>query len=281
MRADIHMTPLLLGKLIWVCICSAVVSDVLAEPFEFKKLLPDSTKGVELRAVEVERKVQDDFTKVTYEMSFAQFPKDKTYRVFLKTPGTPWSIVAFPDGGTEIVLDEKSAPINPKTREARNFQVLLQKFVKGEWRDYGVKSTDDSVFAAIRIVPFPLEAQDAACRVAMVLGGPTTETYLVEGTGYQPGEEVKVELNTGDRTVQGQLPADADGRISLVVNHAHDKLKGKLSLSKQGKADLLVLEDNRTLFFGKTGGEATLKAAGNACSPVISYQWGTAGKKIQ
>lgn len=254
-------------------------------PFEFRKTVPPAknSDGVAINFSEVERTVADGVTQIKYAISFGGLVSGKDYALAMKGPGIPWVGMGDAANGIEFSMRSDGGLFFKKSGANYASEFIVNKFVLGEYRDFGLRSTDGEIYAKYRLVPFPLEVRDGACRIAMVIADPNAEVYFLEGYGFAQNANITITLVSGNRTSEEKALIDEEGRIrSLVIlNHSADRLKGKISAPASGDSPPIFIEQNRTLFLGRHGGDATVKILDKTCAPEIHYKWGTEAKKFQ
>ncbi len=101
--------------------------------------------------------------------------------------------------------------------------------------------------AFLKIVPFPNEASDKACRLQAVLLMPRAEEVAIEGSGFKPGADLITNTASGPEHLTGKAKADAQGRFfSVVLPHRKGEQKGTTQFE--------------------------VKSAD--CGPLVSFNWG-------
>jgi hypothetical protein len=61
-----------------------------------------------------------------------------------------------------------------------------------------VVSNDDShVKGFVQVIPFPNSATDKGCSLQSILGTPKGELTYVQGSGFEPNEELRVDSGLG------------------------------------------------------------------------------------
>ncbi len=201
-----------------------------------------ATPGVHLTLLEVKRTVLDSETEVTYKVQASGFPKGKTY--------TLWQ--TFTEGATKPLLsgfyvDDSGQLISEQKLPLEQVPLRLRNFVDGERLEYGLISTDQTVRAFAKAVPFPIEARDGRCLLWLELISPEGNTFYVSGEGFQPGEWV-----TGVSRSEGEIR------------------ERKVKVSSDGTLPSWYLQP---AVVGKVTGVASLTVTAKACNLAVQYRW--------
>lgn len=129
--------------------------------------------------------------------------------------------------------------------EALGFQAGLALAV-------GIQSHDASHRYLARAVPRPIRDQDANCRIELELASPDGRTYLLRGSGFEPGETLGGSWRYAKNTQEVDIHVLSDGSFTHPLFHT-------------GKAK------------GRKKWEAEIRLAGSSCAPGIEYFWGKKG----
>ncbi|MGH9862642.1 MAG: hypothetical protein ACRD35_04385, partial [Candidatus Acidiferrales bacterium] len=117
-------------------------------------------------------------TEVTYDLVTSDFPAGKVFQLYI------WSIeinrpLPFFKGKTA----DESGKLDPVSHS-------IDSFMRGEWMELSTLSTDGSVRACSRRIPFPLEARDNRCRVWLEVMNREATIFRVYAEGFEPNEEL-------------------------------------------------------------------------------------------
>lgn len=136
-----------------------------------------------------------------------------------------------------------------------NLTLSYHHYFRGEPIDYALISTDQTVRVYAQLTPFPLEAKsEGGCKLSMTLLSPNLRTFVITGEGFKPGETVTTISKSDSEIIEKEGIALGDGRINTFI------------------IDPGVV--------GKTGGTATFQASSKTCNVTVSYEWGTAMKRV-
>jgi hypothetical protein len=174
-----------------------------------------------------------------YVMRASGFPANKEYVLMMK----------YLDGkiGTVPIADIQ-ALLGGK------YSFVYSNVYRGEPIEYAVISSDGTVRAYTRIIPFPLEAKSKnGCKLVMSLVSPDLMNFAINAEGFGKGEVVKTTSRSGQETLVSNTTASEDGGFVVII------------------APGVV---------GQTGGEATFEASSSSCTVQINYDWGTAMKRV-
>jgi hypothetical protein len=134
--------------------------------------------------------------------------------------------------------DGPDDPINIKAQAAA-----------GEAKRMAVVSPDGKIAGFAETIPFPIEASDKSCKLAVVRMGASAETVAVRLTGFAPNERLTLTTRTDIEEASVDESADKQGSWTGVV---------KLPSKSQGKASI---------------GVAPVIA--QRCKVAVSFDWGT------
>lgn len=220
-----------------------------------------STPGVHLRMVEAGRRKQGGTTLVGYKFEADGVPSDRTFRLLMWSSGGEVSTLI--DGltathtGHLVCTDPIRADFALWKCEAQrlgelNIGVLRQ--VRGEATRAALVSRDGSVRAFARAVPFPLEAEDGACRLELESLAPEYRTFVLWARGFPAGSPARVGMRVGSDTREVVVRADEQGRFHL------------------------RLEPDEP---GEDGGKATVRAVSPDCRPELDFEWGDRAARVR
>ena len=226
-----------------------------------------ATPGAELRLEELDRKKVKGWTEVTYRLRTGGFPAGKQYTVWALP--SVWA-TAFRlttgfvanDSGSLVCgakpADYKGPPDwcpAPTESVEKKLRLDADRYYKGEAIGFAVISTDGTVRAFARAIPFPIQASDGQCRLAVELLSAQGLAFRVDGQGFAPGETVQTDSRSEGQVLKGQNQADGSGEF-----HAY-QVFSKVA--------------------GKESGSASYTAIGASCRVTVKYDWGKRALKEQ
>jgi hypothetical protein len=133
--------------------------------------------------------------------------------------------------------DGPDDPINIKAQSAA-----------GEAKRMAVVSSDGKIAGFAEAIPFPIEASDKSCKLAVVRMGASTDTVSVRLTGFAPNERLTFTTRTDVEEASVDQSADRQGSWTGVI---------KLPSKGQGKASIGVAP-----------------VIGQHCKVTVSFDWG-------
>jgi hypothetical protein len=209
-----------------------------------------NSPGVDLSLKEISRWRASDRTLVKYELHATGLPKDLTYDLLrVQISG---KILKQLDG---VTLDSEGRAICAGRKgtcsgSTPNSPIDLVFFAgKAEPMRLSLVSNDDSHLKGfIQVIPFPNSVTDKSCKLESILGTPKGELTYVQGSGFEPNEELTIDGESYGEKNHSVAKAEADG-------------------SYFGVALPNIL--------GKTSGTTTWSVKGKNCSPTLTFPWGT------
>jgi hypothetical protein len=121
-------------------------------------------------------------------------------------------------------------------------------FTKGEWMEVVLISTDKSINAVAKVIPFPIEVKDGLCRAWMELGSSDRKTFILFVEGLTPNIEVNTVSRSEKETLEGKAKTSATGTFTSIVLPAT---------------------------IGKQSGWASYEIAEKSCQLKLDFEWGT------
>jgi hypothetical protein len=209
-----------------------------------------NSPGVDLSLREITRWRASDRTLVKYGLYATGLPKDLTYdllkvqisgKVLMQMVG-----ITLDSDGRAICAGRKgtcsgATPDNP---------IELVFFAgKSEPIRLSLVSNDNpQVKGFIQAIPFPNSVRDKDCTLQAILGTPKGELTYVQGSGFEPNEEL-----TSDSESYGEK------------NHSVTKAEADGSYFAAALPNVL----------GKTSGTTVWSVKGKNCNPTLTIAWGT------
>jgi hypothetical protein len=208
-----------------------------------------NSPGIDLSLKEISRWRTSDRTLVKYELQATGLPKELIYSLLrVQING---KVVQQMDGvtinseGRAVCAGRKgtcsgSAPDSP---------IELVFFAgKSEPMRLSLVSDDDSrAKGFVQVIPFPNSVTDKGCTLQSILGTPKGELTYIEGSGFEPNEELTMEGESYGEKNHGVAKAEADGSyFTVALPHV----------------------------LGKTSGTTTWSVKGKNCSPTLTFSWG-------
>ena len=242
--------PLLLGSLSVTTRTDQILPGAPAATLHFVKS-PKQTTGVSLTLDEVSREKGRHGTMVKYRLTTSGFPTGKAYQLRVSSFSASKPIVYV----TAIHADDSGALVGGSLQGGASLEVTkliltIEDYNKGEFFMAEVVSDDDSVYAADRVHPFPIEAKDAGCHLWAELIKKDRKQFLIVGTGFGAGTDVRTASSEGD----GKDLKEGTERI--------------------GSNDLLLAQ----VLHRKLGGTGTFVVTGQRCKVTLQYDFGRQAK---
>jgi len=185
-----------------------------------------SSEGASLRVMEMERTPRSDGgTWVHYFLQGIGLPKNQLYSLWAwELGGEPKLVLSRVPLRSDGVLlcSGKLTDCSGATDE----QVYAARatVMKAEPVRLALVSADGRLRAFGNSVPFPVEAADQNCKVALQRRTPDSAEATISGTGFQPKERVTIAL-TGETTgATLRRNADDKGTWSADVSHTPDAM---------------------------------------------------------
>jgi hypothetical protein len=155
----------------------------------------------------------------------------------------------FTEGGFAMAFPCSELP-NRSINETMSFEI--SDFQAGLAIAVGVQSHDGAHRYLARAVPRPVKDQEAKCRIELELASPDGRTYLLMGSGFEPGEKLAGSWRYAKNMQELDILVLSDGSFTYPLFHT-------------GKAQ------------GRKKWEAAIQIAGSSCAPGIEYHWGKEG----
>jgi len=199
-----------------------------------------NSPGADLSLKEIDRSRTSDRTLVKYFLFATGLPTDLTYT--LSQVQINGQIIKLFEGVT--VDSEGMARCTPRKAPVE----LVFYAGKAEPKRLSLVSNDSHYKAFISTIPFPSSVTDKACKLESVIGMTKEEVTYIQGSGFEPNEELTVDSESYGEKNHGVNKAEADG-------------------SYFGVALPPVL--------GKSSGTTRWSVKGKNCNPVLNFSWGT------
>jgi hypothetical protein len=209
-----------------------------------------NSSGVDLSLKEISRWKTSDRTLVKYGLYATGLPKDLIYSLLrVQISG---KILKQMDGVT-LNSDGRAICAGRKgtcSGSTPNSPIDLVFFAgKSEPMRLSLVSNDDShVKGFIQVIPFPNSVTDKGCSLQSILGTPKGEVTYIQGSGFEPNEELTMNSESYGEKNNGVAKAEADGSYFAVA------LPNVL---------------------GKTSGTTVWSVKGKNCNPTLTFSWGT------
>lgn len=214
-----------------------------------------ATPGVQLSLVEVERRKLAGGEVIRFRAEAQGVPLGKLYTLWVGPlhRSTPMITGYAPDPSGAMMCADSATAVGPRKpaqlgwcAEPLHEQGLSGgQFAYGEAFAVALVSTDDSVRAYARSIPYPLTASRDGCSVTGEML--TRQSFMFTGAGFQPGESLQVKMRFGSGDDIRTQVADANGRF-----------------------DVLALPS----VHGKRGGDASIEVSATRCRVKLDYGWG-------
>ena len=209
-----------------------------------------NSPGVELSLKETNRSRSGDRTLVTYSLFSVGLSSDTTYTLIqVQLDGTMAKVM---EG---VTLNSKGEAICAGREgtcrgEASNDPIDLVVYAgKGEPKRFGLISDDEEhVKGFVAVVPFPNAKSEKGCRLESIIGSPNGELTFIQGTGFEPNEELTIDGESYGEKHHDKGTAQADGTYFLTL---------------------------MPYVTGKKSGKTTIDVKSKNCNPKLTFEWGT------
>lgn len=209
-----------------------------------------NSPGVELSLKEVGRTRGADRTFISYELYATGLPKNTSYTLFqVQINGSLLQAM------TGVTLDANgratcAGRAGTCSGRAPDDPIDLVLYAgEAEPKRFSLVSDDDAHLKGfVAVVPFPNSTTDKGCELQSIIGTPKGELTFIQGSGFEPNEELAVFSESYGEKVQTSAKVDPDGSYFGVV---------------------------MPNVLGKASGTTVWKVKGKNCSPELTFPWGT------
>jgi hypothetical protein len=221
----------------------------LASAHEEDTLDPhNATPGVRLTLLPLPASVEPPVPR--YRLQVIGLPAGTVVDVWVQEFGRPFQLVAsglWTDAAGAVVKDEITEG-GPSNRASSLVLEAGQSPLATVWM-VALVSSDRLVRAFAATIPHPIIARSGPCKLQLELISYQGDRFVATGAGFQPGEDVTIDMAVAGRISQRQRRVLADGRLAPdVISHLPD-------------------DAERT---------ARYAVAAKSCQVAIDYQWGKA-----
>ena len=209
-----------------------------------------NSPGVDLSLKEISRWRTSDRTLVKYGLYATGLPKELIYSLLrVQISG---KVLKQMDG---VTIDSEGRAICAGRKgtcsgSTPNSPIELVFFAgKSEPMRLSLVSNDDShVKGFIQVIPFPNSVTDKGCSLQSILGTPKGELMYIQGSGFEPSEELTTDGESYGEKNHSVAKADADGSYFAAAMPA---------------------------VLGKASGTTVWSVKGKNCNPTLTFSWGT------
>ena len=208
-----------------------------------------NTPGVVFDLEEVRRSKGSGHTVVAYKFITAGIPVDKELTLWHIQSGTNKPLLLCP---VEVLGGEPWCQLGGRGSLGtllNGFVQVFSNYVTGEPVRYLLVSLDQTVYAFVKKIPFPIEDQDGSCRISVEMSTVTGRRVVL--SGFPVGEQVEVRAKVGRRTIKETFMAEKSAR-------------------QDGLQKTIDLQPSR----GR-GGKATVEVKAPSCGLFVTYKWGS------
>ncbi len=203
-----------------------------------------NSKGAKLILKEIARGKVGEPIVVVYQMFISGTPLDQEYTIFTApTMASSIDDIQIVGDPVHIAPDASAADRDNTTR-----QIFVMDPAPGEPYRFGVMSRNEAHKAFITVVPLPIESTDRGCKLSVVRLTKYFELAFLQAENFPPNVDVS-------------FHSDSAGEVHDVVLKTNDK----------GYADGAIL----AVVKGKNKGKMVIQSALSACSPKVSFNWGS------
>jgi TPR repeat protein len=224
-----------------------------------------SSPGASIVFREERRIAQGGKTLMAYKVAAIGLPAGKTYTLYSWRFGNPQPVpiaIGYSvDASGKIVCAShpyRGAPdriIDQWCRTNLEDLILaLSDYQRAASFRVALISTDESVQAFARVIPFPIQASDKNCHIWVEQGSFDGTLFMIWGEGFEPSEVIRATTTSDGETQSEDSKVSSDSRYVLILSPA---VKGKDS------------------------GTASYAALGKSCNVSLKFDWGQAAMTIQ
>ncbi len=208
-----------------------------------------NSPGVQLSLKEISRSRTTDRTLVKYELFTTGLPKNLTYTLFqVQIDGQTFKVM----DGVTLDPDGRAICVGPKDTRNGNASSdpvdLIMFAATAEPKRLILVSDDGQFKGAVAVVPFSNTTVDKGCRLESVIGMPKGELTFVQGSGFEPNEELATNSESYGEKYHGSSKAEADGSFFAAT---------------------------LPYVLGKSSGNTVFEVRGKNCDPKLTFSWGT------
>ncbi len=212
-----------------------------------------ATPGVQLTLQEGSRATTPNgTTKVTYFLRVSGFPTGKTFKLWVKPFGS--SPESLSDVVGEFYVDPSGKLVSQEGGDLGQISLSAPSYAKGEPYEVALISTDQTIKAFAKAIPFPIEVKEGRCRLWLELISPTGEAFALQGEGFEPNEEVTTVSRSNGEVIQGKQKVLPDGRLPA-------NILAPAAVTRRYVASFTVI--------------------GKSCKLTVDYEWGPPALKTQ
>ncbi len=208
-----------------------------------------ATPGAVFLLEEIKREKLQNKTGVVYTIYFSGLPEDKVYLIWNKIWNGALDLMV-----PEIKIDKSGQLTMLDGKIVGN--IVLTDYVRGEAGEFGIISTDQTVRAFTRVIPFPIESRsnNGSCRLSVEMITPRATSFGITGEGFEPNEMITTRSQSNNEILDAKHQASKDGKFIVILFPA---------------------------VIGQKSGTERYTAVGRSCEVTVQFEWGPSALKIQ
>ena len=183
-----------------------------------------NSSGAQLTYKETGRKNLQGRTLVTYNLIASGLPANKEYTLSTSVIGaSPAKISEIRLNGEGKAMNKPADPGHDVDEEPVVVSIMGSR---GEPFQFAIVSADGQLRAFTRIIPFPLETSEDPCHLSVAELIPNYAGILIEVSGLQPNEALKLDYGSDKKMRKTKDKADDKGTFRAAVSTG---IKGQVS----------------------------------------------------
>src|SRR5712691_5256212 len=176
-----------------------------------------ASPGLRLQLVEVPATASGG--AIRYSLRTQGFPPGVIFGVLTKDFGRDFqetiSGIRFDPSGAATTTEGSGL-----RRELDRIEIDPGPYPRGAAWGVALTSDDHKLAAFARVIPYPIQSRDGPCTVSLELISLYGNRFVASGSGFLPGEDVRVESTSAGRATYRALRVLNDGSLpSDVVSH--------------------------------------------------------------
>lgn len=184
-------------------------------------VIAQNPQGIHLRFAQFDKRKIGDGNFIVYRAYAPGIPTGQRYSLIQWTVGESLQSVTddvwVNDRGLLMCSKPAKEQLNADSVPTENEVDFVVQAGRGEPKRFALISEDHRTIIPGTLVPYPLEAKDKTCSVQALLASPQGEAFLLEGSGFAPQVEVKLDSVSAGEHQTGAFQSSPTGQLTTTV----------------------------------------------------------------